>query len=113
MLKLDIELDRESQPLYRLDIVLYKEIESSDVLETKRLNVIITDINDNAPQFDDPLLYRYEIVENREPGNITLGRVKAIDKDLDENATIEYFLLADSLVSYNSSGGAESGKQTN
>ena len=107
MLKLDKELDRESEPLYRLDIALYKETESLDVLETKRLNVIVADVNDNEPKFER-LVYKYEIVENN-PLNVSVGLVKALDKDLNENGTIEYFLPSDSLISFNSTGGAESG----
>lgn len=107
MLKLDKELDRESEPLYRLDIALYKETESLDVLETKRLNVIVADVNDNEPKFER-LAYKYEIVENN-PANVSVGLVKALDKDLNENGTIEYFFPSGSLISYNSTGGAESG----
>lgn len=120
MLKLDKELDRESEPLYRVDIVLYKETVSPDVLETKRLNVIITDVNDNEPKFDTDV-YKFDLVENTPivmdnrtimtSSGFLLGRVKAFDKDLEENGTIEYFFSPNSLISYNSTGGSESGKK--
>lgn len=104
-LKLDKELDRESKSNYRLDIVL---LEKSKPSESKQLNIIVTDVNDNEPKFEADL-YRFELVENN-PVNINLGRVVAFDRDLDENATLEYFLPVESLVSYNSSGLAETGK---
>lgn len=114
MMKIDKELDRESQSTYKLDIVLYKKSSSSldssasnRLLETKRLTIRVADVNDNEPQFEANS-YKFEIVENNPP-NVSLGVIRAFDKDLDENGTVEYFLLDSSLVSFNSSGGAENG----
>lgn len=114
MMKIDKELDRESQSIYKLDIVLYKKSSSSldssasnRLLETKRLTIRVADVNDNEPQFEASS-YKFEIVENNPP-NVSLGVIRAFDKDLDENGTVEYFLLDSSLVSFNSSGGPENG----
>lgn len=104
-MKLDKQLDRESKSGYSLDIVLYHSDNTADM--STRLNIVVTDVNDNEPKFDQ-IEYKFELVENNSP-NISLGRVQAFDHDLNENGTVEYFLPDNGLSSFNSSGTAETG----
>lgn len=106
-MKLEKDLDREVESIHRLEIVLFNETEPC--IETCKLNIFVNDVNDNEPKFE-PNVYKFELNENN-PTNISLGKVRAFDRDLNENGTIEYFLLDNSLVSFNSSDGAETGKR--
>ncbi|KAG5446053.1 Protocadherin-11 X-linked, partial [Clonorchis sinensis] len=54
------------------------------------INVHVEDINDNAPQFMQPV-YQFSIEENR-PSDTVISKVVASDQDSGQNAKIEYFL---------------------
>ncbi|XP_029106946.1 protocadherin gamma-A11-like [Scleropages formosus] len=78
---------------------------------SKTLHVGITDVNDNAPVFDQSV-YVTSISENNTPG-VSIASVHANDADWNQNARISYFLdltqvsetPASSMISVNSETG--------
>lgn len=56
------------------------------------VKIYVTDVNDNAPELVDP---REDVVSVREeqPPGTEVTRVKAIDRDEGNNATITYSIL--------------------
>ena len=91
LMSLALPLDRERQSTYTLSISV------SDLgIPPKSINVrvrfTISDVNDNPPMFDQDL-YFFEIPENTSPGYKFRTKIKATDKDLGENARIEYKFL--------------------
>ncbi|XP_053366673.1 protocadherin gamma-A11-like [Clarias gariepinus] len=83
-------LDRELTSYY--DIVLMaKDMGESALSSFKSLNVQVTDINDNVPQFPQDPLELY-IKENNVPGT-SISSVSATDKDLNENGEITYQIM--------------------
>ena len=55
------------------------------------LTVVITDINDNDPQFLRSS-YNFQIEENK-PRNTTIGEVQASDRDINQNAQLLYSIV--------------------
>ncbi|XP_060743328.1 protocadherin gamma-A11-like [Tachysurus vachellii] len=83
-------LDRELISHY--DILLTaKDMGQPAFSSFKSLNVQISDINDNLPQFPQNPLELY-LIENNVPGS-SIFSVSAIDKDLNENAEITYQII--------------------
>ncbi|XP_036825531.1 protocadherin alpha-3-like [Oncorhynchus mykiss] len=83
-------LDRELVSLY--DITITATDCGQPPLSTfKTLNVQISDVNDNSPEFYQNPLELY-LVENNGPGG-SIFSVSAADKDLNENAAILYHIV--------------------
>ena len=83
-------LDRESISNY--DITLTATDLGQPPLSTvKTLNIHVSDVNDNSPQFSQNPLELY-LVENNSPG-ASIFSVSAHDKDLNENAVISYQII--------------------
>ena len=57
---------------------------------TASVTFIITDINDNAPKFEENL-FLFKVKENQRPGTV-IGRLFASDKDTGDNAKIVFSL---------------------
>ncbi|XP_059918601.1 protocadherin alpha-5-like isoform X4 [Gadus macrocephalus] len=84
-------LDRETDTQYNVTI------SSSDggdpPLSTRSyLMVYVSDVNDNAPHFADPVLNVY-VKENSDVGTVVY-RVNAMDSDSEDNARITYSLIS-------------------
>lgn len=80
-------LDRET--MYEYDIVLVaKDAGEPSLSSVRNIKVIVSDVNDNSPEF---LLtpYTFYVAENNIPGD-PLFSVSAFDRDLNENALISY-----------------------
>ncbi|TSK45905.1 Protocadherin gamma-A8 [Bagarius yarrelli] len=85
-------LDREL--ISRYDIVLTAEDMGQPALSSlKYLNVDISDINDNLPQFPQNPFELY-LLENNVPGS-SIFSVSANDKDMNENSEITYQIMKD------------------
>ncbi|KAM3866676.1 protocadherin alpha-13-like [Diretmus argenteus] len=84
-------LDREKQNRFDLTIVA-KDAGEPVLSSEKAISVIVSDVNDNRPEF---LLspYTFYVTENNPPGASV--RVKAADVDEDDNALISYHILRD------------------
>nr|XP_049604898.1 protocadherin alpha-3 isoform X38 [Syngnathus scovelli] len=86
-LLVDEPLDRESAPHYNITIVA-KDNGRPPLSSTSVVHVHISDVNDNAPHFSEPLINVY-IKENSQPGAV-IHRVTAIDHDANENRIVTY-----------------------
>ncbi|XP_015266085.1 PREDICTED: protocadherin beta-16-like [Gekko japonicus] len=103
-------LDREKVPEYNITITATDQ--GSPRLTTRRtITVLISDINDNSPEFEKSK-YEMQVWENNIPG-LLMGSVCAVDLDVEQNAKVTYSLVpgnatgapAASYVSINSEMG--------
>ncbi|XP_078810316.1 protocadherin alpha-3 isoform X18 [Oryzias latipes] len=84
------QLDREITPHYDLTIIAKDSGDPSFTVE-KTINVVVSDVNDNFPEFSmSP--YTFYITENNIPG-ASVFSVKAFDRDEGENALVSYGIL--------------------
>lgn len=80
------KLDREDLTRYQLII---RAEDSGGLASSATVNIKVTDINDNNPEFDESSLpYRFSIDEGK--ANALVGRVHATDPDEGINAQIAY-----------------------
>ena len=79
-------LDRERTSSYLLTVRYVDDLASIDVA----VEVTVSDVNDNAPQFDQAL-YNVTINETVVPGSLVLT-VSASDPDFDQNGRVSYAL---------------------
>ncbi|KAK3596854.1 hypothetical protein CHS0354_039847 [Potamilus streckersoni] len=84
-------LDRETRDFYKLT-VLAQDGGNPMRTGTLKVNIIITDVNDNAPKFT-PSVYNVTVKEDIELGS-TILTVSATDADIGENGEILYKLSA-------------------
>ncbi|XP_029439957.1 protocadherin gamma-B1-like [Rhinatrema bivittatum] len=95
-------LDREKISRYNITVIATDK--GSPPLSTKKtIQLAISDINDNAPAFEQTSYTAY-VLENNPPG-ASIYSIKASDLDLNMNSRITYSLLSNSteevsLVSY-------------
>ncbi|KAI9558883.1 hypothetical protein GHT06_015672 [Daphnia sinensis] len=87
-------LDRESKASYTL-ILVARDQGTPSQQATRRLNIIVRDIDDHPPQFirtpyDGPL--QFSVLEQVEPG-WCVDQLRASDPDQGENAAIEYLII--------------------
>ncbi|XP_048398984.2 protocadherin-10-like [Stegostoma tigrinum] len=94
-------LNREISPSYNVSISA-RDAGSPSLSTNKIIHISISDINDNAPQFTQPL-YNVFLMENNAPG-ASIFAVTALDPDLGKNSEISYFLL-DSFIPESSASG--------
>ncbi len=90
--------DRESTETYMIKIQAMDHGVPSRS-STTTATIFITDINDNAPVFDNRRLTGY-VMENRDAGT-SVVTVKATDKDAGENARVKYSLKTNDAFSIN------------
>ena len=97
-------LDREKQDLYNMLVEVWDGV--SDSRANCSLTVVVSDVNDNKPVFDN-FTYQFEVVENSPVGHL-VGVLSTTDNDLDESLAfnIEEWLYPDTehLFTLNSSG---------
>ncbi|XP_028316137.1 protocadherin alpha-8-like [Gouania willdenowi] len=93
-------LDREKKSEYDL-IITAKDAGQPQLSSEKTISVIISDVNDNSPEFAQSP-YTFYMWEGNNPGD-SVFIVKAFDHDENENAHISYHLFRD---------GAETNKLT-
>ncbi|XP_072290337.1 protocadherin alpha-3-like [Eucyclogobius newberryi] len=85
-------LDRETQSEYVLSIVA-KDHGQPSLTSEKNIHIVISDVNDNSPEFVLKS-YSFYITEGNEPGT-QLFSVQSIDHDEGENAHISYHIYRD------------------
>ncbi|XP_028976978.2 protocadherin alpha-8 isoform X10 [Esox lucius] len=88
-LVVDGPLDRESSSLYNVTITAIDE-GNPPLSSTSVITVHISDVNDNAPKFAEPIK-NLNIKENSPVGN-RVGSVTANDPDVNENSQVTYTL---------------------
>ncbi|XP_055744849.1 protocadherin alpha-3-like isoform X16 [Salvelinus fontinalis] len=85
-------LDREKQSEYDLTIVA-KDAGQPSLSSVKTISVVVSDVNDNSPEFSlSP--YTFYVTENNHPG-ASVFCVSASDRDINENAIISYHIMRD------------------
>nr|XP_043895503.1 protocadherin alpha-8-like isoform X16 [Solea senegalensis] len=85
-------LDREKQSLYDVTITA-KDAGQPSLSSEKTITVLVSDVNDNSPEFSvSP--YTFYITEANVPG-VSVFSVKAFDVDENENGHISYHILRD------------------
>ncbi|XP_068182501.1 protocadherin alpha-3-like [Antennarius striatus] len=83
-------LDREKQSQYDLTI-LAKDAGQPPLSSEKTISVVVSDVNDNSPEFSlSP--YTFYVTEGNDPG-VSVFSVKASDRDENDNALILYHIL--------------------
>ncbi|XP_014067611.2 protocadherin alpha-3-like [Salmo salar] len=98
-LVVDGPLDRESASQYNVTITATDE-GTPPLSSTSVITVHVSDVNDNAPRFSEPVIHVY-VKENSPVGDV-IYTIYAFDTDSDENAKMTYSLL-DKSVSISSS----------
>ncbi|XP_068571364.1 protocadherin alpha-3-like [Cebidichthys violaceus] len=85
-------LDREKQSHYDVTITA-KDAGQPPLSSEKTIRVVVSDVNDNKPEFTlSP--YTFYVTEANEPGTSVFS-VKAFDRDETDNALISYHILRD------------------
>ena len=85
-----LPLDRELQPNYTLNVVA-TDRGNPPLHASRTINLMVTDINDNAPEFEREV-YEANVMEVSDPGTSVI-QVLATDKDEGNNSAITYSLL--------------------
>ncbi|XP_070959494.1 protocadherin alpha-7-like isoform X2 [Oncorhynchus clarkii lewisi] len=87
-------LDREEVSQYDFTIVAKDEGQPS-LSSVKTIIIVVSDVNDNSPEFSlSP--YTFYVTENNDPGGSVFS-VSASDRDINENALISYHIPRDSV----------------
>ncbi|XP_068445736.1 protocadherin alpha-3-like [Clinocottus analis] len=85
-------LDRERKSKYDVTITA-KDAGQPSLSSEKTISVVVSDVNDNSPEFSlSP--YTFYVTEANEPG-ASVFSVKAFDRDETDNALISYHILRD------------------
>ncbi|XP_022043979.2 protocadherin alpha-8-like [Acanthochromis polyacanthus] len=85
-------LDREKQSHYDLTITA-KDAGQPSLSSEKTISVVVSDVNDNSPEFSlSP--YTFYVAEGNDPG-ASVFSVKASDRDENDNAVISYHIVRD------------------
>ncbi|XP_039976519.1 protocadherin alpha-8-like [Xiphias gladius] len=83
-------LDREKQSQYIITVVA-KDAGQPPLSSEKTINVVVSDVNDNSPEFSlSP--YTFYVPEANKPG-ASVFSVKAFDADENDNAMISYHIF--------------------
>uniref|UniRef100_A0AAY5L907 Protocadherin 2 alpha a 15 n=1 Tax=Esox lucius TaxID=8010 RepID=A0AAY5L907_ESOLU len=92
------ELDREKHSEYDLTIVA-KDAGQPSLSSVKTIRVVVSDVNDNSPEFSQSP-YTFYVTENNDPG-ASVFSVSSLDNDINENALISYHILRDDVGNEN------------
>ncbi|XP_075337483.1 protocadherin alpha-8-like isoform X22 [Odontesthes bonariensis] len=85
-------LDKEKQSHYDLTIIA-KDAGQPPLSSIKTITVVVSDVNDNSPEFSlSP--YTFYVTEGNDPG-ASVFSVKAFDQDENNNALISYHIVRD------------------
>lgn len=92
-------LDREIKNIHELVLEARDQGTPSKAARVP-LRVTVQDVNDNSPEIVDPQGDVVSVREEQPPGT-EVARVRAMDTDLGENATVTYSILKGrSLISF-------------
>uniref|UniRef100_A0A667X8N1 Cadherin domain-containing protein n=1 Tax=Myripristis murdjan TaxID=586833 RepID=A0A667X8N1_9TELE len=83
-------LDRESRAQYNITIEATDE-GTPPLCSTRVITVGVSDVNDNAPRFSEPVISVY--VKENSPVGATIKTVSAVDADIDQNGQVSYSIL--------------------
>ncbi|XP_028271944.1 protocadherin alpha-13-like isoform X14 [Parambassis ranga] len=94
-LVVDGPLDREKNDFYNITITANDEGTPS-LSGTSVINIKVSDVNDNAPRFFEPVINIY--VKENSPVGASVYSITAVDADINENARVIYSLGGESKV---------------
>ncbi|XP_078395779.1 cadherin-6-like [Cetorhinus maximus] len=85
-------MDREAKEQYQV-IIQAKDMggQMGGLSGTTSVNITLTDVNDNPPRFPQSA-YQMSVKESSQEGSV-VGRIKAYDADIGENAEITYRII--------------------
>ncbi|XP_013807910.2 cadherin-9 [Apteryx mantelli] len=88
------DMSRENREQYQV-VIQAKDMggQMGGLSGTTTVNITLTDVNDNPPRFPQST-YQFSSPESAPPGT-PLGRIKANDPDVGENAEIEYSISSE------------------
>ncbi|XP_037637635.1 protocadherin-15-like isoform X7 [Sebastes umbrosus] len=89
LLLLGEPLDRETMDQYRL--IVTASDGNPGGTSTATVNIVVTDVNDNDPEFDLAILTNFTVRE--EEANLFVGEVLATDPDLGVNGQVRYRIV--------------------
>uniref|UniRef100_A0A3Q1CXV3 Cadherin domain-containing protein n=1 Tax=Amphiprion ocellaris TaxID=80972 RepID=A0A3Q1CXV3_AMPOC len=89
LLLLGKPLDRETTDQYRL--IVTASDGNPGGTSTTTVNIVITDVNDNDPEFDLSILTNFTVQE--EEANLFVGQVRATDLDAGVNGQVHYRIV--------------------
>uniref|UniRef100_UPI003AAB4904 protocadherin alpha-8-like n=1 Tax=Centroberyx gerrardi TaxID=166262 RepID=UPI003AAB4904 len=89
-LVVDAPLDRENASHYDVTIIATDE-GTPPLSNTSVITVHVSDVNDNAPRFSEPVINIY--VKENSPVGAVLKTVSALDADVDQNGQVSYSFL--------------------
>ncbi|XP_057177623.1 protocadherin alpha-8-like isoform X49 [Triplophysa rosa] len=87
---LEGQLDRESRSNYNITLIAVDE-GTPPLSRTSVVYVDVSDVNDNAPRFNENNIKVY-VKENTPPGTL-IHTVSAVDRDSNENAAVSYSIV--------------------
>ena len=87
-------LDRETTSTYTLLVVAKDNGKPEQLTATATIQIVVTDVNDNAPVFFNDI-YMFSIIEGNYAGAL-VGFVSASDDDLEKNAELQYSIESQS-----------------
>ncbi|XP_053285151.1 protocadherin gamma-C3 [Pleuronectes platessa] len=86
------QLDREKQSIYDVTVTA-KDAGEPALTSEKTLRVVVSDVNDNSPEFSTSR-YNFYVPENNPPG-LSVFSLTASDRDEGDNALISYHIVRD------------------
>ncbi|NXF25043.1 CAD19 protein, partial [Rhodinocichla rosea] len=100
VIRMASQMDRETKDQY-LVIIQAKDMvgQPGAFSATATVTINLSDINDNPPEFQQRLYYMS--VSEEAPVGTTVGKVFAEDRDIGDNAAMDYFIEADSSDVFN------------
>ncbi|XP_028444582.1 protocadherin alpha-3-like [Perca flavescens] len=88
------QLDRENKSIYDVTVIA-KDAGEPALTSVKTLRVVVSDVNDNSPEFSISR-YHFYVTENNPPG-MSVFYLTASDRDEGDNALISYKILRDAV----------------
>ncbi|XP_066481890.1 cadherin-6 isoform X3 [Tiliqua scincoides] len=87
-----LNMDRENREQYQV-VIQAKDMggQMGGLSGTTTVNITLTDVNDNPPRFPQSA-YQFRIPESTPP-DAPVGRIKASDADVGQNAEMEYSII--------------------
>ncbi|XP_036234483.1 cadherin-19 [Molothrus ater] len=100
VIRMASQMDRETKDQY-LVIIQAKDMvgQPGALSATATVTINLSDVNDNPPEFQQRLYYMS--VSEEAPVGTTVGKVFAEDRDIGDNAAMDYFIEADSSGVFN------------
>ncbi|XP_049897974.1 protocadherin alpha-3-like [Epinephelus moara] len=90
------QLDRETKSTYDVTVIA-KDAGEPALTSEKTLRVVVSDVNDNSPEFSVSQ-YNFYVTENNAPG-VSVFSLSASDRDEGDNALISYHIIRDAAHS--------------